>query len=127
MAQVAWVTSTTHRPAPGAATAPTTAAPTTAPPTTQKPTATTAPQIIEVTINVSGFSPQNVRVFTNQTVRFTNKDSEARSVQASDNSFSSGDIAPGGTWNFSTGKPGRYDIVDGTRPFVVGVIEVLAR
>ena len=109
-------------------TAPTTAAPTTAPPTTARPVPTTAaPQAFEVTISESGFTPQNVRVYAGQQVRYVNKDSESRSVNASDNSFRSGEIKPGGSWIFSTSKPGRYDIVDGTRPFVVGVIEVLAR
>lgn len=109
-------------------TAPTTAAPTTAPPTTARPVQTTAaPQAFDITIDEAGFTPQNVRVYAGQQVRFSNKDAESRSVNASDNSFRSGEIKPGGSWIFSTSRPGRYDIVDGTRPFVVGVIEVLAR
>jgi hypothetical protein len=48
-------------------------------------------------------------------------------VQANDASFSSGDLAPGASWTFSSPRTGRWDISDGTRPFVVGSIEVLTR
>ena len=101
---------------------PPTAAPTTAPPTTQRPA-----QVLEVSITAAGFEPANVRVFTGQQVRYTNNDAETRSVKAGNGAFSSGDLAPGASWVFATNQPGRYDITDGTRPFVVGSIEVLAR
>lgn len=118
---------TTTVAAPGDTT-PTTAAPTTtAPPTTAKPTPTTQAASIEVSITEANFSPQNVQIFVGQQVKFVNKTSEPRSINASDNSFSSGDIAPGASWVFQTNRAGRYDIVDGTRPYVVGVIEVRAR
>jgi plastocyanin len=100
---------------------PATAAPTTAPPTTAAPT------VFEVEITGAGFEPANVRVYANQQVRYTNKDSQTRSVKAGNGSFSSGDLAPGASWVFATSQAGRYDITDGTRPFVVGSIEVIAR
>jgi plastocyanin len=117
---------------------------TTAPPATTKAVATTraataatpAPAVkttqapaagITVSITSSGFEPPNVRVYVGQTVKFTNADSQPRSVQANDASFSSGDLAPGASWTFSSPRTGRWDISDGTRPFVVGSIEVLTR
>lgn len=121
------VAPTTAAPPPTAAQVVTTAPPATAAPTTTPPTTQRAAQVLEVSITSAGFEPANVRVYTGQQVRFTNKDEQVRSVKAGDNSFSSGDLAPGASWTFATNQAGRYDITDGTRPFVVGSIEVLAR
>jgi plastocyanin len=119
--------------------APVTAAPTTAKaaaPVTRAPAVTAAPAVKstqpaatvqQVSITASGFEPSNVRLFVGQSVKYTNNDSQARSVQANDGSFSSGDLAPGASWTFTGSKVGRWDISDGSRPFVVGSIEVLAR
>ncbi|MEY2569077.1 MAG: Cupredoxin-like domain [Actinomycetota bacterium] len=118
---------------------PVTAAPTTAKPAapvTRAPAVTAAPTVKNtqpaaagqtVSITASGFEPPNVRLYLGQTVKYTNADSQARSVQANDGSFSSGDLAPGASWTFTGSRPGRWDISDGSRPFVVGSIEVLAR
>ena len=115
----------------------TTAAPKGSPSTTAKPTATTAPPTtqaaapsVEVTINsdtTAGgqFQPRVVQVPAGSIVRFINKDSKARSVVSDDNVFSSGDIAPGATWDWTAGGAGSYNYSDGSRPYAVGTIDVV--
>lgn len=95
---------------------------------------TTAPaqQSFEIDINgdnsgTTQFDPSAARVFAGTTVRFVNKDSVARSVEADNGSFASGSIAPGGTWNYKAGTAGQFNYHDGTRPYAVGNLEVVAR
>lgn len=129
-------TTTTAAPAEGAAAqSTTTAPPTTAPPTTAAPTTappTTQQQVsIVITINAdtatSQFDPRVARVFQGSIVRWTNNDSVPRSVKADDGSFSSGTIQPGGSFDFKADKPGSFNYSDGTRPYAVGSLEVVAR
>jgi plastocyanin len=120
-AAVGRATTTTAAPA----TTVTTAAP--APTTTAKP----APAL-EIEINGDGagtsqFAPSQARVYVGTTVKWTNVDSVARSVEADDGSFSSGSIAPGATFEYKADKVGRFNYHDGTRPYAVAALEVLAR
>ena len=115
----------------------TTAPPKDAPSTTAKPTATTAPPTtqaaapaVEVTINsdtTAGgqFQPRVVQVPSGSIVRFINKDAKARSVVSDDGVFNSGDIAPGGKWDWTAGGAGSYNYSDGSRPYAVGTIDVV--
>lgn len=112
----------------------TTAPPTTQPPTTQAPTTTQAPKVqaFEITINgdnsgTTQFDPSSSRVFVGTLVRFVNNDSVPRSVEEDTGRFKSGPIAPGGTFEYRADTVGRFNITDGTRPYAVGVLEVLAR
>ena len=118
-----------------AAAAPTTAAPTTtakatattaAPTTTAKPAATAFE--ISIYSDTSGqsnqFEPRQAAVRRGTTVRFINKDSVARSVEAADGSFGSGPIAPGASWDYVADTPGQYNYADGTRPYAVGTLIV---
>jgi plastocyanin len=98
---------------------------TTAPPTTQK-----AAPSVEVAINsdtTAGgqFQPRVVQVPSGAIVRFTNRDSVARSVVSDDGVFDSGPIAPGATWDWTAGGAGSYNYSDGTRPYAVGTIDVV--
>lgn len=102
----------------------TTTAPTT-PPTTEAP----KPQFFEIGIfgdnsGSSQFDPSAVAVRKGVTVRWTNKDSVARSVEAENGAFNSGPIPPGGTFLWKADKVGAFNYTDGTRPYAVGRIEV---
>ena len=115
---------------------------TTAPPTTAAPTTTAAPVVtttterkvatFEIAINgdnagTTQFDPSSSRVFAGTLVKFTNKDAEPRSVEADDGSFQSPSIAPGESWTYNATKTGTFNFHDGTRPYAVGRLEVLAR
>ena len=95
-----------------------------APPTTQA-----APQFFEIGIHgdnsgSSQFAPSAVAVGKGVTVRWTNRDSVARSVEAENGAFNSGPIQPGGTFLWKADKAGAFNYTDGTRPYAVGRIEV---
>lgn len=108
----------------------TTAAPaaTTAPPTTAPAQQQAA---IEVKIRAddapSQFEPSNARIYAGTCARFTNEDVVPRSVIADDGSFQTGDIAPGASADVCPASPGRFNYHDGTRPYAVGALEVLAQ
>lgn len=118
----------------GATTAPpATQAPTTAPPTTAPPT-TAAPERVAIEISINGdssgttqFEPSQTRVFVGSLVKWTNRDSVARSVEADDGSFKSGLLEPGQSFTYRAEKVGRFNYTDGTRPYAVGALEVIAR
>lgn len=109
---------------------PTTAAPVTAPPET---TTTERKQaVFEVVINgdnagATQFDPSASRVYAGTLVRFVNRDTEPRSVEADDGAFQSPPIAPGDSWTYNANTPGRFNFHDGTRPYAVGSLEVLSR
>jgi plastocyanin len=114
----------------GATTVPkTTAAPVT---TAKAVTTTTQRKAFEITINNdktgdTQFVPNAARVYSGTIVRFKNVDSVPRSVVADNQAFNSGPIAPGGTWDYTAGTVGKFNFKDGTRPYAVGSLEVLAR
>jgi plastocyanin len=115
----------------------------TTPPTT-RPTATTSPprttstltpaqqKAITAVIKIEGsgtsaFVPSLQTVYPGTPVQWVNTDNVARAVVADDGtSFSSGPIAPGGsfTWKAS-GTPRRIDYHDGTRPYAVAALELV--
>lgn len=104
---------------------------TTAPPTT---TTTEAPRQVALTIAINSdtspstqFDPSSARVFEGSLVEWVNRDSLPRSVVADDGSFRSGSIAPGGTYRFEATQVGSFSYSDGTRPYAVGVLEVVPR
>lgn len=82
---------------------------------------------ISVSIAAEGFDPSLIRVFEGSIVKFTNNDSAARSVRADTGEFDSGDITPGKSWFYTANIVGRFGISDGTRPYVVGTLEVLPK
>ena len=116
-------------------------APTTAPPTTAAPVTTAAPTtttterkqaVFEIGINgdnagTTQFDPSASRVFVGTLVRFTNNDAVPRSVEADNGAFQSPSIAPGESWTYNANTAGKFNFHDGTRPYAVGSIEVLAR
>lgn len=110
----------------------TTAPPTTAPATTAPQTTTTAPTVVfEIAINPDGvgegqFEPRVAQVFVGTIVRWVNRDTTTRSVVANDGSFASGDIPPGGVWEYRADTPGTFNYGDGTRPYAQGTLQVLS-
>lgn len=107
---------------------------TTAPATTSQPPTTQAPvQYAEISINsdsasTSQFDPSHLQVFQGTRVRWTNKDSVPHSVESDDaKSFASGPIPPGGTYVLKTTAIGEFNYHDGSRPYAVASLEVLAR
>lgn len=104
---------------------------TTAPPTT---TTTEAPRQVALTITINAdtaggtqFDPSSARVFEGSLVEWVNGDSVARSVIADDGSFGSGPIAPGASFTYEAVVVGRFNYSDGTRPYAVGLLEVVPR
>lgn len=96
-----------------------------APPTTQAAG-------FEIAINgdnsaQSQFHPSQARVFVGTTVRWVNRDVRPRSVVADDGTFSSPTLAPGQSFTWAAARPARIDYHDGTRPYAVATLEVVAR
>jgi plastocyanin len=100
--------------------------------TTSSPPTTQAIPVFDIAINgdsgsTSQFDPSAVRVYKGTSVRWTNKDKVARSVEADTGAFSSGPIQPGATFTYKTPTPGSFNYHDGTRPYAVASLEVLNR
>lgn len=91
----------------------------------QSPDANETPSV-KFKITANGYDPYYIRVFAGGLVLVTNKDSQARSVTADHGEFDSGSIPPGGSWTYRPRSAGKFNFHDGTRPYVVGVLEVLA-
>jgi plastocyanin len=78
--------------------------------------------------SASQFDPSAVRIYRGGIIKWTNKDSVARSVQSDDaHSFASPTIPPGGSWTFQMNTAGQFPYHDGTRPYAVATVEVLNR
>jgi plastocyanin len=61
-----------------------------------------------VSIANFAFSPASITVKVGDQVTWTNNDSTTHTVTADDNSFSSGDLAPGATFSFTFTKAGTF-------------------
>lgn len=72
----------------------------------------------------SAFKPVVAVVFVGSIAKWTNTDTKARSVEADGDEFTSGPIAPGAAWSYTTTKPGKFNYHDGTRPYAVATLEV---
>lgn len=102
---------------------PATAAPTTAPPTTQAQPAI----VIAIQADTAGFAfdPQVAQVPQGRIVRWVNQDSQARSVVFADNSFTTGEIPPGGHFDYVADRRGTFNYTDGTRPYAQAQLRVV--
>ena len=85
--------------------------------------------LLAVTIAVSDFKfkPATVTITAGQSVRFVNRDQEAHTVTASDNSFDSAGLDTGGAWTHTFTRPGRYTYYCELHPYMKGTVIVLAR
>jgi plastocyanin len=106
---------------------------TTAPTTPPTAPTTAAPGTYQViTINSDNasftqFSPARVSVYVGTPVHWQNHDTKPRSVVDSNGAFRSPLIPSGGEWVYSPAAAGDFNYVDGTRPYAVGELLVLAR
>jgi plastocyanin len=98
-------------------------------PTTQPP-----PPAFAITINsdaggatTTQFDPSEARVYVNTVVRWINHDSVPRSVAADNHAFASSLLPPGGVFEYHALTPGTFNYHDGTRPYAVGVLQVVGR
>ena len=78
-------------------------------------------------ITSSGYDPYYIRVYKGGSIKVTNIDKTSRTVTADRGEFDSGSIAPGETWVYVANTVGKFNFHDGTRPFVVGTLEVLSK
>lgn len=109
--------------------APTTRPPTAAPTTTKAAPTTTRPAavfVVTIRSDQEGrpFDPQVSSVSVGTTVRWTNADSVARSVESDTGAFSSPTIPPGGSFDYVATAKGTFRYHDGTRPYAVATLEV---
>ena len=85
---------------------------------------TPAANVIQM-INGEMFSPTHLTITPGTTVHFINNSTETHTVTANDNSFDSGDIAPGKTWDHTFTKAGDVSYTCGYHgPDMSGVITV---
>jgi plastocyanin len=134
--QLGQVTTTTAAPAPGDANgggkAGVTLATAPRPKTTTAPrTATTVAATVDIAINndnaASAFDPSEVKAAVGTIVTWANHDTVARSVKSDDGStFTSPSIPPGGSWSYTATKAGSFNYHDGTRPYAVAALEIVA-
>lgn len=103
---------------------------TTTPTTAARPVPTTAAAAsFDITIagdrsSTGQFDPRTASVRVGTVVRWVNKDTAARSVEADGGEFVSPLIQPGQSWSFRATAPGQFNYHDGTRPYAVATLEV---
>lgn len=105
----------------------TTTTPPPAPTTTARPSAPAYEIKIQSDSAGSHFEPRVAQVFAGTPVQWVNTDSQPRSVEFADQSFSSGPIPPGGSSTFTPNRAGEFNYADGTRPYAQGTLRVAAR
>ena len=97
--------------------------------TVTRATATTAAAAVSLEIKIKQaapqFDPAVGQVRSGSTVRWTNTDSVARSVESDSGAFVSPSIPPGGHFDLKAPAPGTYNYHDGTRPYAVGQLQVV--
>jgi len=119
-AAVATTTTTTTTKAAAATT-------TTRPPITTTAQSTAPALVIAIQSDkaASQFDPRVGRVRVGSTIRWENRDTVARSVEADDLSFKSEAIPPGGSFEYKATTAGNVNYHDGTRPYAVGSLEIV--
>ncbi|HZN15134.1 MAG TPA: hypothetical protein VFB78_12735 [Acidimicrobiales bacterium] len=92
----------------------------------------------EVLISINGdssgaeaqFTPNQAPTYAGEPVRWVNHDTKVRWIKFTEGSRArerSPDIAPGQSWAISFAVPGKVRYEDGTRPYAVGYITVVAK
>jgi len=78
---------------------------------------------------VTGYDPDNITVVigVNNTVVWTNNDNEPHTVTASDGSFDSGNMNPGGTFTYTFTRPGTYSYICTYHPWMRGFVTVVSQ
>lgn len=88
----------------------------------EKTSQQTQTNVIEIT-NFS-FQPGSITVSPGTMVTWVNNDPVEHTVTSSDGTFSSGNIAAGGRFNFTFSKPGKYQYHCTIHPSMVGIVVV---
>lgn len=81
-----------------------------------------ATQTMQITIKNFAFNPNSITIKSGTTVVWTNKDSTAHTVTG--DSFSSGQIQPGESFQFAFSTPGTYNYHCSIHPSMTGKIIV---
>jgi plastocyanin len=130
-ATVATPTAATPTVAPAVATQPpATMAPTEAPatstvaPATPTETPATPAATAAVTIQNFAFAPQSLEIAAGTTVTWTNTDSTTHTATADDNSWDTGDIAPGASASVTFDTPGTYTYHCSIHPSMTATVVV---
>lgn len=71
-----------------------------------------------------GYDPSGLSIATGDTVMWENTGSTDHTVTASDGSFDSGSIPPGGTWEYTFEDEGEFEYMCTPHPFMVASISV---
>jgi plastocyanin len=77
-----------------------------------------------VTIEQMRFDPPSVTVHRGDSIVWINKDLVAHTVSADAKDFASGSIAPGASWRYTAGKPGRHAYTCEFHPVMHGTLTV---
>jgi plastocyanin len=80
-----------------------------------------------VEITDSAFEPGNAVIDAGSTVTWTNNDTSSHALTADDGRFQSGDMSPGGSFNFTFSSPGAYHYLCGDHPSIRGTVSVVPR
>jgi plastocyanin len=80
-------------------------------------------KIVEVSIQGFAFNPESAGITPGDTVRWTNMDSAAHIVKG--DSFESGSLAKGDTYEYVFTKPGVYNYICSVHPSMKGTISVV--
>jgi plastocyanin len=70
------------------------------------------------------FEPQQLRITAGTSVVWKNEDQVMHTVKASDASWESPQIDPGGSYRRAFNQPGRYEVTCGPHPFMKTIVEV---
>lgn len=77
-----------------------------------------------ITIKNISFNPETVTIKKGQTVRWVNNDNRDHSIMAKDQSFKSGDLKNGETFEFTFKEAGTFDYICVLRPRMLATIVV---
>ena len=81
-------------------------------------------KVATVRIRDLQFQPSSVRIKVGDSVTWTNGDDRDHTADATDRSFSSGNLKPGGTFTFHFTKAGSFDYTCSYHPRMRGNVQV---
>ena len=81
-----------------------------------------SPQVHEVVIDATSYSPQTLEVSAGDSVVWTNRDMLVHTVTARDGAFDSKDIASGESWRYEVFTPGDLDYLCLYHPTMRGLL-----
>ena len=91
---------------------------------TTAPSSQQSSQQVAVSIKNFKFVPQDIVVNAGTTVVWTNEDTASHTVESSDSTLKSDELAQGDTYKFTFTKAGKYDYKCGIHPSMHGSVTV---